>query len=136
MKELLKHKAAAIKDGNQGKAQFVRFVLNGCFSASVHYVVYYLCQLVMEVNLSYAIGYVISFLVNYYTTCRFTFRQQPTWKHFIGFSGSHAINFGLHIVLFWLCMQIGIHRLVAPILVMGVAMLVQFTILRLVFKKH
>ena len=136
MKEVLKNKAKAIKNGDHGKAQFVRFILNGCFSASVHYVVYYLLQLVIEVNTAYAIGYIVSFLVNYYTTCRFTFRQQPTWKHFIGFSGSHAVNFGLHIVLFWLCMQIGIHRLVAPIIVMGIAMLIQFTILRWVFKKR
>lgn len=121
--------------GDQSRAQFFRFILNGCFSASVHYVVYFLLQLVIEVNTAYAIGYIVSFLVNYYTTCRFTFRQQPTWKHFVGFSGSHAVNFGLHIVLFWLCMQIGIHRLVAPFIVMGIAMLIQFTILRWVFKE-
>ena len=135
LKEELKNKARALRDGEQGKAQFVRFILNGCFSASVHYIVYFLLQLLIEVNTAYATGYVVSFLVNYYTTCRFTFRSQPTWKHFVGFSGSHAVNFGLHIVLFWLCMQIGIHRLVAPFIVMGIAMLIQFTILRWVFKE-
>lgn len=132
---MLKEKISDIKNNDRGKAQFIRFVLNGCFSAAVHYAVYYLMQLIIEVNTAYAIGYVVSFLVNYYTTCLFTFRQQPTWKHFVGFSGSHAINFMLHIVLFWCCMQIGIHRLIAPVIVMGIAMLVQFTILRIVFKK-
>ncbi|MBO5613149.1 MAG: GtrA family protein [Prevotella sp.] len=132
----LKQKAKELKNAEQGKAQFVRFVLNGCFSASVHYLVYYLLQLVIEVNVAYATGYMVSFLVNYYTTCYFTFRRQPTWSHFIGFSGSHAVNFGLHIVLFWICMQLGIHRLVAPVIVMGIAMLVQFTILRWIFKKR
>lgn len=135
MKEAIKNKARVIKNGDQGKAQFVRFVLNGCFSAAVHYIVYYILQLVIEVNVAYAIGYIVSFVVNYYTTCHFTFRRKPTWHHFIGFSGSHAVNFGLHIVLFWTCMQLGIHRLVAPIIVMGIAMLVQFAILRFVFKK-
>jgi hypothetical protein len=33
-------------------------------------------------------------------------------------------------------MQLGIHRLVAPVIVMGIAMLVQFTILRWIFKKR
>nr|MCR5070219.1 GtrA family protein [Prevotella sp.] len=84
-----------IRNDDRGKAQFIRFVINGCFSAAIHYAVYFLCQLFIEVNISYAIGYIISFLVNYYTTCIFTFRQQPTWKHFIGFSGSHAVNFCL-----------------------------------------
>ena len=131
MQDKIRHLAT----DDKGKAQFLRFVLNGCFSTAVHYTIYFLCQLFIEVNISYAIGYVLSFLVNYYTTCRFTFRQQPTWKHFIGFSGSHAVNFCLHVSLFWLCMQIGIHRLIAPAIVMCMAMMVQFSILRFVFKK-
>lgn len=132
---MLKDKVHNIKNDDNGKAQFVRFALNGCFSAAVHYGVYYLMQLFIEVNLAYAVGYFVSFIINYYTTCYFTFRRQPTWKHFVGFSGSHAVNFMLHVVLFWCCMQIGIHRLVAPVVVMLIAMLVQFTILRVVFKK-
>lgn len=118
------------------KAQFMRFILNGCFSAGIHYLVYFLCQLFIEVNVSYAIGYILSFLVNYYTTTYFTFRTTPSWKHFVGFSGSHGVNFLLHIVLFWCCMQLGINRFIAPVLVMGIAMLVQFTILKFVFKKR
>jgi putative flippase GtrA len=132
---MLKERLKEIKNADEGKAQFVRFVLNGCFSAAVHYAVYYAMQFLIEVNVAYAVGYVVSFLINYYTTCRFTFRRQPTWKHFIGFSGSHGVNFILHVVLFWCCMQLGVHRLVAPVIVMGIAMLIQFTILRFVFKK-
>ncbi|MBQ0073338.1 MAG: GtrA family protein [Prevotella sp.] len=133
---MLKDKINAVKNGDEGKAQFVRFILNGCLAAGIHYGVYFLLQLFLEVNLSYAIGYMVSFLVNFYFTCHFTFRTQPSWQHFIGFSGSHGVNFLLHIVLFWCCMQLGVHRLVAPVIVMGIAMLVQFTILRFVFKKH
>ena len=124
-----------ILHSDAGKAQFMRFVLNGCFSAGVHYAVYLLCQLFIEVNTSYAIGYIVSFLVNYFTTTYFTFHTTPSWKRFIGFSGSHGVNFLLHIVLFWACMQIGINRFIAPVIVMGIAMLVQFTILHFVFKK-
>ncbi len=135
MRESLTSKVHAIKSGDKGKAQFVRFILNGCLAAGVHYLVYFLCQLVIEVNVSYAIGYIVSFLLNFYTTNVFTFHTQPTWKNFIGFSGSHGVNFLLHIVLFKCCMLLGIHRLVAPIIVMGIAMLVQFTILKVVFKQ-
>lgn len=117
-------------------AQFVRFVLNGILAAAIHYAVYYLCQFVIEVNTSYAIGYIVSFIVNFFTTSYFTFRSRPTWRHFIGFCGSHGVNFGLHIVLFWCCMQISVNRFIAPVIVMGIAMIVQFSILRLVFKKQ
>lgn len=121
--------------GDKGRTQFLRFIINGCLSAAIHYGVYYLCQLFIEVNTAYAIGYIVSFIINYYTTCYFTFNQKPTWRHFIGFSGSHGVNFCLHIVLFWCCMQLGVHRLIAPVIVMGIAMIVQFTILRFVFRK-
>ena len=129
------NKVRAIKSGEKGKAQFVRFIINGCFAAGIHYLVYFLCQLFIEVNVSYAIGYIVSFLINFYTTNVFTFHTQPTWKNFVGFSGSHGVNFILHIVLFKACMLLGIHRLIAPIIVMGLAMLVQFTILKVVFGK-
>jgi putative flippase GtrA len=121
--------------GDKGRTQFLRFLINGCFSAAIHYGVYYLCQLFIEVNTAYAIGYIVSFIINFYTTCYFTFNQKPTWRRFIGFSGSHGVNFCLHIVLFWCCMQLGVHRLIAPVIVMGIAMIVQFTILRFVFRK-
>ena len=56
-------------------------------------------------------------------------------RFFVGFAGSHGVNYFLHIVLFNLFLFLGVHRLVAPPLVMGVAMLVQFTILKLVFSR-
>jgi putative flippase GtrA len=113
----------------------MRFVLNGCLAAAIHYVVYCCCQFFLEVNVSYAIGYVVSFVVNYFTTTYFTFRKRPSWKHFIGFCGSHGVNILLHTSLFWCMMQLGVNRFIAPFIVMGIAMLVQFTILRMVFKK-
>ena len=91
--------------------QFVRFALNGCLSSAVHYAIYYL-------------------LTNY-----FTFRTRPSWRHFIGFCGSHAVNFGLHVVLFNLLLALGIHRLLVPLFVMGFSVIVQFSILRFVFVK-
>lgn len=140
----------AIKNGDKGKAQFVRFVINGCMAAGIHYVVYLIALMVIDsyfpsiiqymsranaTSLAYVIGYIVSFAVNFYFTCIFTFRATPNWHRFIGFSGSHVVNFLLHTVLFSACMHIGIHPLIAPFIVMGIAMLVQFTILKFVFKK-
>lgn len=145
----VREKLSNIKNGDAGKAQFARFIINGCLAAGVHYGVYFILLQLVESNIcdvqrllpvetlfsiAYAIGYIISFAVNFYFTCYFTFRTAPSLKRFIGFSGSHAVNFCLHIILFWICMQLGVHRLLAPIIVMGIAMLVQFTILRFIFK--
>ena len=105
----------------EGTAQFLRFCINGVIAASIHYGIYYLLQLWTDVNIAYTAGYLISFVYNFIATNYFTF--------------SHGVNYFLHIVLFNLFLFLGVHRLVAPPLVMGVAMLVQFTILKLVFSR-
>ena len=116
--------------------QFVRFGVIGCLSSALHYGIYYILLFWTGANIAYIVGYLVSFVVNYLLTCSFTFRTKPTVKRFLGFAGSHAINFGLHVVLLNLLLFIGVHELIAPVLVMGIAMLVQFTILRFVFKPH
>ena len=85
----IKEKAKTIKNGDQGKAQFVRFVLNGIFAAALQYVVYLALMPYMVVDVAYGVSYFVSFLVNFFTTTYFTFRSHATWKKFVGFCGSH-----------------------------------------------
>lgn len=113
--------------------QFVRFCVVGTIAAAVHYGVYFLLQLWVDVNIAYTTGYLVSFVGNFYLTNYFTFRTIPSLRRFLGFAGSHAFNYFLHIVLFNCFLALGVHRLVAPPLVMLVAMLAQFMVLRFVF---
>lgn len=116
--------------------QFVRFALNGGLSSAIHYGIYYLLLYFTIANVAYITGYVISFVSNFFLTNYFTFRTKPTFKRFIGFSGSHAFNFGLHIGLFNLFLWLGVHELIIPLLVMSIAMVTQFFILRFVFVRN
>lgn len=147
----IKERLTSIRDGETRRAQFARFIINGCLAAGVHYGVYLLLLVSYDndvcgvkgaigeslaTGMAYVVGYLVSFALNFYVTCVFTFRTEPTWRRFVGFSGSHVVNFVLHNILFPLCLYVGLHRLVAPFVVMGIAMLVQFTILRFVFGKR
>ena len=116
--------------------QFVRFGVVGVLSSAVHYAIYCLLLFVLTASISYIIGYLVSFVGNYFFTNCYTFRTKPSWKHFAGFAGSHAVNFGLHVVLFNIFLWLGMHQLVIPVFVMGICVIVQFTILRWVFTKH
>lgn len=119
---------------NSKVMQFVRFAVNGCISSAAHYGIYYLVLLWTDLaNVAYITGYLLSFVGNYFLTCYFTFRTKPSVRRFLGFSGSHAVNFALHMVLFNLFLWIGVDRLIIPVLVIAIAMLVQFVILRFVF---
>ena len=116
--------------------QFVRFALNGVLSSAIHYGIYYVLLFCTAANVAYISGYLVSFVCNFFLTSYFTFRTKPTLKRFFGFSGSHAINFGLHVVLFNVFLWMGIHKLIIPLLVISIAMMIQFFILRLVFVKR
>lgn len=116
--------------------QFIRFCIVGTVAAGIHYGIYYvLLRLGAGHNLAYATGYILAFICNFIATSYFTFRTGPSWGKFVGFAGSHAVNFLLHMVLLNVFLWIGMHELIAPIVVMLVAMLVQYTILNFVFRK-
>ena len=80
--------------------ELIRFGIVGTTSAAIHYAIYWILQHWIEVNVAYTIGYVLSFLVNYYLTAHFTFKEKTSTKNGLGFGGAHLVNYLLHIVLF------------------------------------
>lgn len=116
--------------------EFLRFSIVGTVAAGIHYVVYYFCQKIMEVNIAYTIGYFTSFTVNFMLTSYFTFRTGPSTKKAVGFGFSHLINYTLHIILLNLFLWCGVSRLIAPVFVLMFVVPINFTLLHFVFKKQ
>ena len=89
---------------NENAQQFARFCIVGVIAAGIHYLVYYLMQMIHDgslwLSIAYTIGYVVSLVCNFFMTTYFTFRSKVTIGKAMGFSGSHLINYTLHIVLF------------------------------------
>ncbi|MGN0281820.1 MAG: GtrA family protein [Prevotella sp.] len=120
------------------KAQeFMRFCCVGVVAAGIHYAVYYAIQLMATsgfwLNMAYSTGYVVSLICNFFMTTYFTFRSKASVKRMAGFGGSHLVNYLIHIVLFNVFIALNVHRLMAPILVLMVAVPTNFTILRWVY---
>lgn len=116
-----------------GQTQFVRFCINGCVCAGLHYGIYALLQIWIDLNVAFSVGYVLSFIFNFFSTSRFTFHARPTWGRFVGFAGSHVINYLVNIGAFNVLLSLGIHRLVSPLLAMLVAMIINFLLLKFIF---
>lgn len=119
--------------------QFVRFCIVGTVAAGIHYGVYYLLQLFLRggvwLSVDYTVGYIVSLVCNFFMTTYFTFRSRVSAGKAAGFGASHLVNYTIHIVLFNAFMALGVHRLVAPVLVLMVAVPTNFLILRLVYRK-
>ncbi len=124
-----------MKTYNLLNSEFIRFVAVGIVATATHYCVYLLFKEFLSVNLSYALGYGVSFLLNYVLSARFTFRSKTSIAKLLGFAASHAVNFALHIYLLNLYLSMGLSETIAPIPVYAIAIPVNFILVRFVFKR-
>lgn len=79
--------------------QALRFVLVGVIAQLLHLVIYWGLVRFMNASVSFTVGYVIAFVVNFYLSAYFTFRSVPSWKKMFGMAGAHVINYFLELVL-------------------------------------
>ena len=114
--------------------QIIRFGFVGALSTAIHLFIYWLLQHWINVNIAYSTGYILSFLVNYYLSAHFTFREHTSARNGAGFAGAHVFNYFLQLGLFNFFLWIGLHRLVAPFAVLLIAVPTNFVIVRFVFK--
>lgn len=115
--------------------EILRFGMVGAFSTALHYGIYWVLQHWIEVNVAYTIGYVLSFLANYWLSAHFTFHKQVSVSNGIGFSGAHLVNYLLHMVLLNVFLWLGLSNEVAPLAVYAIAIPVNFILVRLVFRR-
>ncbi len=113
----------------------LRFIIVGVAATALHYGLYLLLVLLIPANPAYIIGYVVSFLGNFYATSYFTFHSRPSFPKFIGMAGAHGVNFLLHICLLNLFLWLGVSERLAPVPVYCVAVPVNFLLLKYVFKR-
>lgn len=112
------------------------FGIIGTSAIAIHYGVYWVLQHWINVNVAYTIGYAISFLINYYLSAHFTFKEKASAKNCIGFGGAHLFNYCLQMVLFNFFLWIGLSRELAPIAVLAIAVPMNFVLVRFAFKKN
>jgi len=114
--------------------EFVRFGVVGAIATALHYGIYYLLKSVVNVNVAYAAGYIISFIVNFYLTSYFTFGTAPSWKKLLGMGGAHLVNFLLHMIFLNIFLYMGLSQAWAPVPVFVIVIPVNFLLVRFVFK--
>ncbi len=119
---------------NQKLNELIRFVFVGILATIIHYCIYLLLINVFWVNVAYSLGYLISFILNFFITSYFTFHSKPNLKKGIGFGVSHLINYGLHLVLLNFFLWLGFSTVYAPIPVFMIVIPINFILVRTVFK--
>ena len=114
--------------------ELIRFGIVGTTASAIHYGVYWVLQHWINVNVAYTIGYIVSFLCNYWLSAHFTFREKTSARNGLGFGGAHLCNYLLHMVLFNTFLWLGLSHELAPIAVLCIAVPVNFMLVRFAFK--
>lgn len=115
--------------------EILRFCIVGVVATVIHYVVYLLLKQWMLQVVAFAIGYIVSFVANFFMTARFTFRKEATARKGAGFLVAHIINFILQTSLLQLFLWLGVNENYAPIPVYCIAVPINFLLVRHVFRK-
>ena len=115
--------------------EMIRFSIVGGLITVIHYVVYWLLQLVINVNIAWTAGYIAGFVVNYYLSARYIFREKATAQNGAGFGGAHLVNYFLQIGLLNFFLWLGWSAEWAPVGVYAISIPVNFLLVRFVFKK-
>lgn len=115
--------------------EMIRFSIVGVLVTAIHYGVYWLLQLVVNVNIAWTAGYVAGFIVNYYLSAFYIFRKKTSVKNGAGFGMAHVVNYLLQMVLLNFFIWIGLSAEMAPVGIYAVSIPVNFLLVRFVFKK-
>ena len=103
--------------------EFARFFVVGVGATLVHLGVYLALnavfgvseQMPLALTLTYAAGYIISFVFNYLVSLKWTFRTEGSVKKGVGFAFSHAVNAGMHLLLLNVFRACGLGALLASV---------------------
>ena len=114
--------------------EIIRFSVVGVLITAIHYVVYWLLLLVINVNIAWTAGYIVGFVVNYYLSAHYIFREKTSVGNGAGFGGAHLVNYFLQMVLLNFFIWLGLSAEMAPVGVYAVSIPVNFLLVRFVFK--
>lgn len=116
--------------------EIMLFGLVGSTAMAIHYGIYYVLLPFLPVNVSFSLGYFISFLYNFTMTSYFTFKVKPSVGRFLRFAASHATNYLLQILLLNFFIHItGMNEKMAPVPVYAISVPVNYVLVRLAMKR-
>lgn len=126
--------------------EIVRFGIVGTLATLLQYGIYLLLVWLSPHDLSQAqsqlwssvsmtIGYVLSFIFNFFASTRFTFRVKASARKGAGFLFSHVVNYLLQMLTLNLFLYLGMSRAWAPVPMFCICVPVNFILVRFFLKR-
>ncbi|MCD2193298.1 GtrA family protein [Actinomycetospora endophytica] len=114
----------------------VRYALVGVVNAATYYVVYLLVLREVGYLTAHVIGLGAAMIVSFFLNCRVTFRVRPSWRRFLLYPASQAVNVAATTVGVVALVGVGVDERLAPLVAAVLAVPVSFLATRLVLAHH
>lgn len=130
-------KAIEYYHSNDNLRQFVRFCIVGGLCTSLDAIIFYCVNKIAPYQIALVTGYLLSLVVNYFLTIYWTFQNKPSRANLIGIVAAHLFNlFVIRMSLMTLfCNAAGLNERIAYIPTLGISIITNFLIIRLVVNK-
>lgn len=133
-------------DQRQKLSEVVRFGIVGITATLLQYGIYYgLIHFISDdmppakqhfwTTVAMTVGYIISFIFNFFASTRFTFRVKANAKRGAGFVFSHCVNYFLQMVTLNFFLWLGVPKSLAPIPMFCICVPVNFILVRFFLKR-
>jgi putative flippase GtrA len=130
----------------QKLGEVVRFGVVGLTATLIQYGIYWLlihlytpqgsgASLHTWASIAMTVGYIVSFVFNFFASTHYTFRVKANAKRGAGFALSHVVNYLLQMVTLNFFLWIGIPKQWAPIPMFCVCVPVNFLLVRFFLKR-
>lgn len=126
--------------------EVVRFGIVGVTATLLQYAIYWaLIQFIGDdtpssrqhllTSVAMTVGYLLSFVFNFFASTRFTFRVKANAKRGAGFVFSHCVNYFLQMLTLNFFLWVGVPKALAPIPMFCVCVPVNFLLVRFFLKR-
>lgn len=115
--------------------EVVRFIIVGTTATFLQYAIYWVLIHWLNPTLSLTIGYVLSFVFNFFASTKFTFRVKSNVRHGAGFAFSHGVNYLLQMLSLNFFLWLGVSKEIAPVPVFAVCIPINFLLVRFFLKR-
>lgn len=114
--------------------EFIKYVIVGVLATGINYLVYFLFHKIVNINIAYTLGYIISFCFNLILSHLFTFKKKVNPKSGIRFAIAHLINYLIQLILLNLFSLLPIPKKFIPLPVYIIAIPINFLTVRFAIK--
>ncbi|GAA4854945.1 GtrA family protein [Actinomycetospora corticicola] len=116
-------------------AALVRYALVGVVNAATYYAVYLLVLAEVGYLTAHVIGLGVAMVASFFLNCRFTFRLRPTWRRFVLYPASQAVNIAATTIGVVALVGLGVDERIAPLAAAVLAVPASFLAARFVLAR-